>query len=240
MISVLHPTKKQFLRVSLLAAACSVACGGFAVDAFAQSTNTDSNGYQQPLGEQPDFNKKYRPNVPSHELVFELNPLLLIRKSFAIEIEKKMTETITVGGDLIYRDALVYDENDLKGRVQFLGVAPKLRFYPYQALDGFFFGAKVSIGQTNLSLKSNDVTTEKGVLTLSPTAHAGYRFSTFSGFTLALYAGGGLNVPKPELTQSDLKAENKGSATWNEGRDKVNESSGLFKPDLGLTVGVSL
>jgi hypothetical protein len=207
---------------------------------FAEGGDESSNGYKQPMGEQPDFNKKYRPNVPNHDFVLELNPLLLIYRSIAVELEKKAGANLTFGGDLIYRDALVYDEKDLKGRVQFLGVAPKVRFYPFQALDGFFFGGKLSIGQTNLSIKSSDVKSEKGVLTISPTAHVGYRLSTDSGFTMAAYIGGGVNIPKPELSQSDLKEENRNAQNWKDGRDAVNEASGLFKPDFGLTLGVSL
>jgi hypothetical protein len=216
---------------------------------FAQSTSgseatpgdsASTNGYVQPMGEQPDFGKKYRPGVPSHELVLEINPLLLYNRSFAVEMEKKWTESITFGGDIIYRDANVFEKDAVKGNVQFLGVAPKIRIYPYTALAGVFFGAKLTLGQTNLSIKSSEETTEKGVLTLAPTAHVGYRFATFSGFTLAAYVGGGLNIPKPELAKSDLKEKNRDSETWNDARDDVNNATGLFRPDIGLTLGVAL
>ena len=226
--------------VAAVLASLSVTLGSVGVSSVAKAQGENDTGYQQPLGEQPDFEKKYRPTVPNHDLVLELNPLLLINRSIAVEIEKRMGDAVTLGGDLVYRDALVFDEKDIKGRVQFLGVAPKVRFYPFQPLSGFFFGAKLTLGQTNLSLKSKDVTTEKGILTISPTAHVGYRFATHAGFTMAAYVGGGINVPKPELEKKDLKEENRESDSWNDGRDSVNNATGLFRPDIGLTLGIAL
>ncbi|MCA2960255.1 MAG: hypothetical protein IOD12_08380 [Silvanigrellales bacterium] len=199
--------------------------------------NTQSGEYAPPQGEQPEYGKTFRPNTPLKNYILELNPLLVINRGIAVEFEARSGDTLSFGGDLVYRDAEVYRDGGVKGRVQFLGAAPKVRVYPLATLGGVFFGAKVMLGQNTLSISgSEDVT----VFTVSPTAHVGYRVTTFSGFTLAAYIGGGVNLPAPEFKKEDLSLASQNEAKANAARDKVNKATGLFRPDFGLTLGIAL
>jgi hypothetical protein len=167
----------------------------------------------------------------------EINPLLVINRGIAVEGERRMGELVSLGLDLMYRDAEVFDRGGVRGRVQSFGAAPKVRVYPMSTLGGVFFGAKLMLSQNTLSITDND---DQSVFTVSPTAHVGYRVSTFGGFTLAAYLGGGINIPAPEYEKDDLDAAYRDSKDHNGARDKVNKATGLFRPDIGLTLGVAL
>lgn len=199
--------------------------------------NTQSGEYTPPQGEQPEYGKTFRPNTPVKDYILELNPLLVINRGVAVEFEARSGSLFSFGADLFYRDAEVYSEGGVKGRVQFIGAAPKVRVYPLATLGGVFFGAKVMLGQNTLSVSGSD---DVNVFTVSPTAHVGYRFVTFSGFTLAGYIGGGVNLPAPEFEKEDLVVASQNDARANQARDKVNKATGLFRPDFGLTLGIAL
>ena len=222
-----------------------VSCAGVGV-AYAEEYNpesdpsADTKGYTPPTGEQPDYEKTYRPSVPQVDLVLEVNPLLLINRGISAEFEKQFSGSVSLGGDLIYRDAEVHSESGVKGRVQYLGIAPKVRFYPFSTLAGVFFGGKMMIGQNTLTVSDDQKKSEQAFLTVSPTVHTGYRFTSFSGFTFAAYVGGGVNLPRVELKSSDLDESRRDNSTWKSAKDDVNAATGLFRPDFGITLGIAL
>jgi hypothetical protein len=217
------------------------------VQAWAQEgsyQNPGSSGttqeYVPPSGEQPTYGKKFRPNTPQTDFVLELNPLLLVQRGIAVEAEKQVGEMFSLGVDLIYRNAEVFNEKGVKANIQYLGVAPKFRVYPLATLGGVFFGVKAMIGQNMLEIKEGDISSDKSILTISPTAHVGYRFTAFSGFTLAAYIGGGVNLPEPKMEKKDLDSNRKDDPVWADAREKANDANGLFRPDFGLTLGIAL
>lgn len=228
--------------ITLAASAFSFVPSAFAQNEYVppggQNTqSTPSGEYVPPQGEQPEYGKKYRPTTPEKDLILEINPLLVINRGIAVEFERRSGDTLSFGLDLIYRDAKVFDERGVEGSVQYLGAAPKVRVYPLATLGGVFFGAKIMLGQNTLAISDND---DIGIFTVSPTAHVGYRFTTFSGFTLAGYLGGGVNIPAPEYEKEDLDVAYRESDAHNDARSRVNRATGLFKPDIGLTLGIAL
>lgn len=213
------------------------------VPAYGQDASPSSGTYQVPMGEQPEYGKKYYPSRkagPEADTVLEINPLLLIQRGIGFEFEHRLGESFSLGADFIYRDAEIYDENSAKGRNRFLGVAPKFRLYPIQTLAGVFFGAKVTVGQDSSEVKAGGVKSTKDTFIVAPSAHVGYRFVSFNGFTVAGYVGAGVNIPTPEFEQEDLDARVRNSAIANEAREEINDKNGFFRPDFGLTVGVAL
>jgi len=223
--------------------------------AFAQSSSatpsagtpasTNSAGeYVPPQGEPIEFGKKFRPTEPNADFVFELNPLMLVRRGLSVETEKKMADGFTLGVDFVYRNAEVYDEVGVEGRVKYIGASPKFRFYPMGALGGIFVGGKVFLGSHTLSVEQGDTKSSKDVFTVAPTVaptvHVGYRFTSFGGFTLAGYVGGGINLSEPEIETSDLDASKRNEKAWQNAKKDVNKDVGLFQPDFGLTLGIAI
>jgi hypothetical protein len=223
---------------------------------FAQ-THTESSGsgsqtYEPPTGEQPTYGKKFRPTEIDKNFVLELNPLMLIRKSLSFETEFKTGELVSLGADLIYENNEVFKintssningnqtNNTVIGNINYFGVSPKIRLYPMTPLNGVFFGAKLGMGQLTQKISDSNISKERSKFIVSPSVHAGYRFSTFNGFTMAFYLGGGLNAPNPKLEDSDIDASVRTNTDWRSAKDKVNSNFAVFKPDFGLTLGIAL
>ena len=241
----------RFASAGLASKFCMLAVigmSGISSAARAQSTSGQEgqsgspSNYQVPTGEQPTYGKKYYPGQNVNDIFLEVNPLLLIQRGIGVEFEKRGGDTWSFGADVLYRDAEVFYENDVKGRTQFLALAPKVRIYPVNTLAGVFFGAKIILGQQTNTVAGGGITSEKSAFIVTPAAHVGYRFVAFSGFTIAGYIGGGLNIPKPDFKKEDLKtyptAASSNSAY--KAREKINDQSGLFRPDFGLTLGIAL
>lgn len=246
---------KRGRRGSMRSLCISLLCcviGGASLAASAQETSgaaapraeenkSEGNApYEPRMGEQPVYGKKYYPGTPVSGLFLEVNPLLLINRGLSVEFEKRGGDTWTFGADVQYRNANVYDTAGVRGKIQYLAIAPKVRIYPMETMAGVFFGLKVLIGQVAGEVSDVRFKTEHFDYAVSPVAHVGYRFVSSGGFTFAAYLGGGFNIPKPEFEQSQLDPAVRDDARWNAARDKVNESNGLFRPDFGLTLGVAL
>ena len=201
---------------------------------------TDSTtDYQPPTGEQPVYGKKYRPSLLQRDVVIELNGLRLIERGLGLEFEKSISDNVSVGADLQYRNATVFDERLVKATVESFAFAPKVRLYPLATMNGLFAGFKLAMGSYKSVIKATSES-EKSIFSISPTVHVGYRFLADNGFTMALYAGGGFNLPRPEFKEDDIKSADRTSADALDARTKINDQYNLFKPDYGLTIGVAL
>lgn len=195
---------------------------------------TDS--YVPHTGEPLVYGKKYQPTEKRSDVFLEVNPLRLINRGLSFEFEMRAAEHVSIGGDLEYRSADVYDSGSTKGKSQYFGIAPKVRVYPLESMSGVFFGFKLFLGQlsTDISDTSKDFT--KSTFQMAPTVHAGYRFTNFGGFAFAIYLGGGLNIPKLDIPKSDIADNDRAR----DARDKLLNENGVFRPDFGLTVGIAL
>jgi len=187
-----------------------------------------------PQGEKLDFGKKFYPTTNDAEFIFELNPLLLIRRGFEIETEYKIKPSVTVGFDIVWFDSSVFDENGVKANVGYYGVEPKVRFYPLQRLDGVFMTGRLAIGTYVYKISSTQ-TWSKEIMTVAPIVQVGYRITSFSGFTFSGYIGGGFNLRDPKADITTLTSESEKSA-----RSKLNDTLTRFRPDFGLTFGMAI
>lgn len=212
-------------------------------NAFAQETdgppekekNYDGS-YEPKTGEPIVYGKKYYPTEVKSDLFLEVNPVLLINRGLGFEFEMRGGEHTSFGADIQYRNAELYDSAGYRGRSQYFAFAPKMRIYPIETMSGVFFGFKLLIGQVSSEIETPQRPYSFATFQVAPAVHAGYRITSFGGFSLALYVGGGINLPKSEIKQDDVPSD--GGAQ--EARKKVNAEQGTFRPDFGFTIGIAL
>jgi hypothetical protein len=213
---------------------------------FAQEYSPETpspSTYQPPTGEQPVFGKKYYPGAPKADLIFEINPAILIYRGLGFDFEKKWEDKpFTLGGSLEYRKAKLLDESGYSVTSETLSLAPKIRLYPVETLGSMFVGFKLKLGQVNATFEGAGESTSKSFTLLAPVVHVGYRFLGNKGFTLALYAGGGLSLSKLEVKEGDLNktSREKNPELASKSRKKFNDSQGVFVPDIGISLGVGI
>ena len=195
--------------------------------------------YTPPMGEQPDYTKKYYPTEVTKSYFLELNPLLLLNRGLALESEFKIMESLTLGADALYRDAVIFESDaGVEGRLTYFGLAPKIRFYPLPTLSGVFFGLKVLVGQLSAEISGKQGTESTSQLMVSPVAHVGYRINSMMGATLALYIGGGMNIPRLTIDSTSFPAEAREDATWKDAASQLEQAESGFRPDFGLALGI--
>lgn len=191
---------------------------------------------------QIEYGKKFYPSEKSRSYFLEINPLLLFSRSLVLESEIRGGENFTYGIDFRYKDAVVHDSGGVKGTHTYIGLSPKLRLYPLPILSGVFVGVKVFMGQVRSTIDSIESKTWDEVL-VSPLAHVGYRITSNFGLTLALYIGGGFNVPALDISDSEFPgsvvASAEESARWRDASEALNQQESRFKPDIGLSLGVA-
>lgn len=223
-----------------LRAAIGGAAGLFWQAAFAESSPPSQ--YVPKTGEGLDYNKKFYPEEESSDWFVELNPLLLLTRTLVLESERRVADGYTLGLDVRYRDANVYNTNGVKGTLTYFGVAPKLRLYPLPTLSGVFFGFKVLLGSATAEISGVESKTWNQFI-VAPVAHVGYRITSRKRVTLALYLGGGVNVPKLEIKESEFPPAIAGSAgqseNWRDAANSLKQAESRFKPDFGLSLGVA-
>ncbi len=197
--------------------------------------------YVPPQGEAPDYEKKYRPTEVSVDWIIELNPLLLLNRGLALEMEHRIAEIYTLGADVLYSDATVFESDaGVKGRSLSFGLLPKVRLYPLPVLSGVFFGFKLFLGVVNSEISGESQSHSETHFMVSPTVHVGYRITSFRGVTFSLYVGGGANVPPVEVAEEEWPTEVRGNSEWKDAANRINQNESLFRPDFGLTLGVAL
>jgi hypothetical protein len=213
---------------------------GLAPQAWASQS---SDGFKPRTGEPLDYDKKFYPTEISRDWFLEINPLRLLGQSLVIETERRISQGLTLGLDVTYRDAEVFDQRSTTAEFSYLGVAPKMRFYPLPSLAGIFFGAKVFAGQATSEIASPGASKSWQQVVVAPAAHVGYRINFMSGVTLALYIGGGVNLPALDIDSKEfpanVAADAERSKDWSSAADKLNQQEGRFKPDWGLTIGAA-
>ncbi len=221
---------------SIICAALSLCLWG---TAFAESS---PGQYVPKTGEALDYNKKFYPEEESRDWFVELNPLLLLTRTLVVESERRISDGYTLGLDLRYRNASVYSSNGVKGTLTYFGVAPKFRLYPLPTLSGVFFGFKVLLGSAQAEISGTE-TKSWDQFIVAPVAHVGYRITSRMGVTLALYLGGGVNIPRLDVNESEFPAAVKGSLAeaenWRDAASSLKQAESRFKPDFGLSLGVA-
>lgn len=205
---------------------------------FAQETT--SGDYRPPVGEQPTYGKRYTPGASDTNNVFEINALLLANKGFGLEYEMRGSESMNFGVDLQFVEKSVKDESGATGSSQSLMIAPKLRLYPMQALNGVFMGGKVFLGQVKAAVSSGGSESEHTFNLLAPTVHVGYRFLSTFGFTWSIYAGAGVNFPQAKFEEKYLSNELKGKAGVSGVINQLNDVNKSVRYDIGLNLGVAI
>jgi hypothetical protein len=207
--------------------------------AFAESS---PGQYVPKTGDALDYNKKFYPEEESRDWFVELNPLLLLTRTLVVESERRISDGYTLGLDLRYRNASVYSSNGVKGTLTYFGVAPKFRLYPLPTLSGVFFGFKVLLGSAQAEIVGTE-TKSWDQFIVAPVAHVGYRITSRMGVTLALYLGGGVNIPQLEIKESEFPAAVTGSVAetenWRDAASALKQAESRFKPDFGLSLGVA-
>lgn len=206
--------------------------------AFGQNNEGDAKDgeYQPRVGEPIEYGKKYYPTEPRSEMFLEVNPFLLINRGLGFEFETRLSDRLSFGSDFIYRkNSGVYDNrNGTTASTQYLGFAPKLRIYPIEPMSGVFFGFKLYVGQVLSEVTVSNNSTSDSEFQVAPAVHAGYRLTTFGGFTVAGYLGGGINIPRAKfdktLTGPDVEAA----------RDRLDSENEVFRPDFGVTFGIAM
>lgn len=191
--------------------------------------------YQPKEGEPLPIGKKFYPAETSRDLFLELNPLLLVRRGLEFDFEMRVGENISFGSDIIYTNAEIYSEAGTTGKTSYLGLGPKIRFYPMNTLSGLFFGGKIYLGKTTSLIEQSNRVSEFTKAQISPTVQIGYRFSQFGKFAMAAYLGGGFNIPQAAIAEDTSENDQ-----WNSARKKLNDTNSLFKPDFGITIGVGI
>lgn len=201
-------------------------------------------GYVPRMGEPIDESKTFYPTEISRDWFLELNPLPLFDRTLVVEAERRLSSSFTLGLDVRYRSAEVYDSEGTSGTFSYLGIAPKVRFYPLPSLSGVFFGFKILAGSAEAEISSGPDSKSWSQWTVAPIAHVGYRINFLSGVTLALYLGGGVNIPALDVDDSEFPnavqtGDDARRRRWRSAADKLNQQEGRFKPDIGLTIGAS-
>ena len=106
--------------------------------AFAQQGS--SGEYTPPAGEQPAYGKRYTPGSSEAQHVLEINAAQLANKGFELGFETRGSESMNFGADLIFSEKSVKEDPNVSGNTQSMLIAPKIRLYPMQALQGVFLG----------------------------------------------------------------------------------------------------
>jgi hypothetical protein len=119
-------------------------------------------------------------------------------------------------------------------------IAPKIRLYPMQALQGVFLGGKLFLGQIKASVSAGGVESENTFTIFAPAVHVGYRFLSTFGFTWSVFGGAGVNFPQPKFEEKYLKADAKGKPGVNGAIDQLNQINRSVRYDIGITLGVAL
>jgi len=229
------------IRGSLVKSSMSVAVtllgGGVVSSALAQEGS--GGEYKQPLGEQPVYGKRYTPGISDTRYVIEINAAQLANKGFELELESRGSDSMNFGADFLFTDKSVSGDSSSSASTQSLMIAPKLRLYPMQALNGVFLGGKIYLGQVKTTVTVNGKESEKSFSLFAPTVHVGYRFLSTFGFTWSLYGGAGVNFPRPKFESKYLAT----GVDQNAASDiitKVNDANTDVRFDIGLTLGVAL
>jgi hypothetical protein len=217
----------------------SAAVLGLVTLSAAYGQETKSGEYAPPIGEQPVYGKRYTPGASEAGIVMELNIAQLLNKGVGLEFEKKGSGSMNFGADLSFTDKSVSTEGGASGQSRSVFIAPKIRLYPMEALQGVFFGGKLHIGQVTTNVTISGKSSEKNFNVMAPTVHIGYRFLSTFGFTWSLYGGAGINFPRPKFETKDLADQNQAAAS-NEIISKVNDLNKDVRLDLGLTAGIAL
>ena len=209
-------------------------CFHFSV--FAQDALPD---YTPPEGEKLNFDKKFSPSSTDASAIFEINPLLLIRRGLGLETEFKLKPQLSLGADFLGFETTVWDENRVTAQLSYFGVEPKVRYYPLEALEGVFLGAKLALGTYSYKIKASGVSPNlswsKETFTLAPIVQVGYRVTAFSGFTFAGYIGGGFNLKNPKADHGDLAPGDQLKA-----QSRINDTLNRFRPEFGLAFGLAI
>jgi hypothetical protein len=206
--------------------------------AFAQQNSPGE--YSPPMGEQPTYGKRYTPGASDTQHVFEINAAQLVNKGFELGFETRGSESMNFGVDLLFSEKSVKEEPNVTGNTQSMFIAPKVRLYPTQALQGVFLGGKLFLGQIKASVGVGGVESENTFTVFAPAVHVGYRFLSTFGFTWSLYGGAGVNFPQPKFEEKYLKADAKGKPGVSGAIDQLNEINTAVRYDFGLTLGVAL
>jgi len=205
--------------------------------AYAQETKNGE--YLPPTGEQPVYGKRYTPGASDAGIVLELNIAQLLNKGVGLEFEKKGNGLMNFGADLVFTDKSVSTDAGASGQCRTVFIAPKIRLYPMEALQGVFLGGKLHIGQVTTNVSISGKTSEESFSVMSPTVHIGYRFLSTFGFTWSLYGGAGINFPRPKFETKHLVDQSQAAAA-EEIISKVNDLNRDVRLDLGLSAGIAL
>lgn len=214
------------------------ACTFVSAHSFAQqSTRSD---YQPPMGEQPTYGKRYTPGASDLSYVIEVNAAQLANKGIGLEFETRGSDAMNFGVDLVFSEKSFTSDPDIKGSSQNIFIAPKIRLYPMQVLNGVFLGGKLYLGQVKASLQAAGTESDHTFQLMAPTVHVGYRFLSTFGFTWSLYGGAGANFPQAKFEEKYLKDAAKGKPGVSSAIDELNDLNKVVRYDLGLTLGVAL
>jgi hypothetical protein len=209
----------------------------FATTLFAGQV-AQASEYVPPTGEQPVYGQRYTPGLSEAKTVFEINAARLVNKEIGLEFEMRSSENMNLGADIVYTTKSDESGNS-KGESQGIFLAPKLRLYPMQSLNGIFVGGKLFLGQVTTTITVDSIKSEKASFVAAPAVHVGYRLLTQFGFTWSAYAGAGLNIPKPKFETSDLSEKSQENAA----ADIISKMNNLNKDvrvDVGVTLGIAL
>lgn len=207
--------------------------------AFAQESS--SGDYKPPAGEQPTYGKRYTPGANEVQHVLEINAAQLVNKGFELGFETRGSDSMNFGADVLFAEKSVKEEPNVTGNSQSMFIAPKIRLYPTQALQGVFLGGKLFLGQVKASVTVGGVESENTFTVFAPAVHVGYRFLSTFGFTWSLFGGAGVNFPQPKFVEDKhMKAESKGKPGVSGAIDQLNEINRSVRFDIGLTGGVAL
>ncbi|NBX18586.1 MAG: hypothetical protein EBR09_14615 [Proteobacteria bacterium] len=206
--------------------------------AFAQQGS--SGEYTPPAGEQPAYGKRYTPGSSEAQHVLEINAAQLANKGFELGFETRGSESMNFGADLIFSEKSVKEDPNVSGNTQSMLIAPKIRLYPMQALQGVFLGGKLFLGQIKASVSAGGVESENTFTIFAPAVHVGYRFLSTFGFTWSVFGGAGVNFPQPKFEEKYLKADAKGKPGVSGAIDQLNQINRSVRYDIGITLGVAL
>lgn len=195
--------------------------------------------YTSAEGEPLDYDKKFFPTEVSTTWIIELNPLQLINRSVVVESERRISENYTLGLDVLYSEMVVSEEKETKASAVSYGLLPKVRMYPLASLTGVYFGLKVFIGSFSAAIEGAGEQKEFDHVFVAPTAHVGYRISSFSGVSFSLYVGGGAHLPSLDLQSGDFPDSVRSDPGWKDAASRLNQILSAFRPDFGLTIGAA-
>lgn len=207
--------------------------------AFERASADSPITYTPAEGEPLDYEKKFYPTEVSTTWILELNPLQLINRSIVVESERRVAQNYTLGLDVLYSEMTVSEEKGTKASAVSYGVLPKVRMYPLPVLTGVYFGLKVFIGSFTAAIEGAGEQKEFDQVVVAPTAHVGYRITSFSGITFSLYIGGGANLPSLDVQSGDFPVSVRNDPGWKDAASRLNQTLSAFRPDFGLTLGAA-